>query len=541
MAEQGELTAEVVTTALQSQTAAINADFAKMPETVGRATQRMANEWTVFIGELDKTSGASSAVAGALNGVAGNLDQIASLALVAGEAIFAAFATRAGGVLVKYGQDLMAVRAASTANAQASIASGNAANWATLQAEKLATAELSRARAMQSATAAALAEVSATSAAAQQAAIYGPQRAAIERDVAAARTSNAAATRAVTLAEQQLLTAQKAGIAAAGALTAQTTANAGLMTTAWGKVQGAARGVMNAVRAIPTSWMVMIAVVGWEAGVAGVKKLAEGLAELGLQSDGTRARLQQQREEMANQAGAAASAAQGLSDYKNVAIQVADNVDRMSEAERARYASGLASSKAYWEAVYREKSLLAELGQDTQAAKEEAGRHLAAISAGLRDVEAAAALTREAVANLIDPAAARLLADFNAQVDALKTKGTAAGEAVSKALADMLKQLDTGSTDSLRAMGQALEQLATDGSISAAQVGDAWEAALAKLSGDDLQNFAITAQAAFGDSARDAEALAGIMDSVLRRAIAATGQDFTSTCWQSRAWIPAWR
>ena len=527
MAGEGKLTSEAVITALKSQATAIDTEFATLPDTIGRATQRMANEWQVFIGELDKTTGASAAAASAINGVSSNLDAVASLATVAGEAAFAAFATKAGGALLTYGKELMAVRAATAASAEASIASGNAANWATLQAEKLAGAELARAKAVQSATAATLSELAATSAAAQQAAIYGPQRAALEREVAAARATNAAATQAVVAAERQLLLAQQAGITAAGALAAQTTANAGLMTTAWGKVQGAARGVINTIRSIPTTWMIAIAVVGWEAGVAGVKKLSEALAEMALKADGTRARLDKQREALAEQAGASASAAQALSEYKDVTVQVAENVARMGDAERERYGANLKHSQAYWEAIYREQSALQELGRGSAQAKDEAAKHLAEIGAGIRDLEAAAALTREAIANMIDPAAAQLLGAFNQQVDDLKAKGTAAGEAISKALAEMAKQLDTESGASVRAFGQALDELAANGTISASQVSDAWTGAMAKLNGEALQKFAITAQAAFGDSERDARALSDVMDNVLKRAIANTGQDFT--------------
>lgn len=79
MAEDGRLTTETVVTALQQQAAAIDAEFQQMPETIGRATQRLANEWQIFLGELNSTSGASELAVSALNGVAENLDSIAAL------------------------------------------------------------------------------------------------------------------------------------------------------------------------------------------------------------------------------------------------------------------------------------------------------------------------------------------------------------------------------------------------------------------------------------------------------------------------------
>ena len=102
MAEQEALTTEVVLGALQSQAAAIDAEFSKLPDTIERAAQRMANNWQVFVGELDKTTGASDAVAGGLNAVAENLDEIASAAATAGEVVVTALAVKAAAALRGY-------------------------------------------------------------------------------------------------------------------------------------------------------------------------------------------------------------------------------------------------------------------------------------------------------------------------------------------------------------------------------------------------------------------------------------------------------
>ncbi|WP_221800433.1 tape measure protein [Oceanobacter mangrovi] len=87
MAEEGKLTTETVVKALQEQAAAIDNEFSQMPETVARAANHMANEWQIFLGEMDKTTGVSQLAIDALNGIAGNLDNIASLAATAGIAI----------------------------------------------------------------------------------------------------------------------------------------------------------------------------------------------------------------------------------------------------------------------------------------------------------------------------------------------------------------------------------------------------------------------------------------------------------------------
>ena len=63
MAENGELSAEKVIKALQSQSAAIEADYAKFPTTIGNALQRITTQWQILIGTMDQANGASATVA----------------------------------------------------------------------------------------------------------------------------------------------------------------------------------------------------------------------------------------------------------------------------------------------------------------------------------------------------------------------------------------------------------------------------------------------------------------------------------------------
>ncbi|WP_454752067.1 tape measure protein [Cupriavidus necator] len=89
LAEAGRLTADTVVGALQGQSAALQAEFAKMPATIGRAIQNLSTEWTRYVGEVDKANGASSAVASAINALARNLDTLGSLLYSAGKAAVA--------------------------------------------------------------------------------------------------------------------------------------------------------------------------------------------------------------------------------------------------------------------------------------------------------------------------------------------------------------------------------------------------------------------------------------------------------------------
>ncbi len=70
MAEQGELTAEVIATALQKVAPQIEADFAKMPKTVGQALTGLKNEILIYVGATDQATGGTSALANVIGEVA---------------------------------------------------------------------------------------------------------------------------------------------------------------------------------------------------------------------------------------------------------------------------------------------------------------------------------------------------------------------------------------------------------------------------------------------------------------------------------------
>lgn len=95
LAEQGKLTSQTVIQALQGQSAALKREFEALPATVSRALTNLSTEWTKFIGELDRSSGASSLVAEGINKIAANLDTIARVAAVAGAALTASLGVKA--------------------------------------------------------------------------------------------------------------------------------------------------------------------------------------------------------------------------------------------------------------------------------------------------------------------------------------------------------------------------------------------------------------------------------------------------------------
>ena len=86
MAEEGELTPQLIIGATKEVTEEVQRQFEQLPLTIGRATNQLANSWLDFIGNTDKTLSASKLVAGAISTVADNLDLLAAAVIIAGTA-----------------------------------------------------------------------------------------------------------------------------------------------------------------------------------------------------------------------------------------------------------------------------------------------------------------------------------------------------------------------------------------------------------------------------------------------------------------------
>jgi tape measure domain-containing protein len=131
MAEAGALSSEVVIKALQGQSDAVASEFAKLPPTVGRAIQNLSTSWTLYVGETDKATGASTMAASAINALSANLKTVAGYLLDAGQAAAAFVALKLAqhftGLGVAAAQSAVAVAANTAALTAASAASSGAA------------------------------------------------------------------------------------------------------------------------------------------------------------------------------------------------------------------------------------------------------------------------------------------------------------------------------------------------------------------------------------------------------------------------------
>lgn len=73
-AEDGELSAEIIIKALEKQANAIDIDFSKMNKTVGQSMTQMTNSIMGLIGEIDKSTGASSSLSNIITKMSMDMD-----------------------------------------------------------------------------------------------------------------------------------------------------------------------------------------------------------------------------------------------------------------------------------------------------------------------------------------------------------------------------------------------------------------------------------------------------------------------------------
>lgn len=110
LAEAGELTANKVTSALRSQVAVIDAEFAKLPVTVADAYQRMENAAKRWIGQNDAALGGTRALAGGMGLLAENFGTVADAAVTAAGVVGAVYAGRAVAAAVTGTRELVAAQ-----------------------------------------------------------------------------------------------------------------------------------------------------------------------------------------------------------------------------------------------------------------------------------------------------------------------------------------------------------------------------------------------------------------------------------------------
>lgn len=150
MAEDGELTTEVVLRAVRESAEGVQAQYDQMPKTIGRAVNELTNAWMQFIGQTDGALSASSVAATIISTLAQNLNVLGNAALVVAGIMVGRFMagliqTSAGLVKQTYlmataNQTLIARAAIEVKAAQSALAMARATDAETAAVARLAAA-----------------------------------------------------------------------------------------------------------------------------------------------------------------------------------------------------------------------------------------------------------------------------------------------------------------------------------------------------------------------------------------------------------------
>lgn len=150
MAEDGELTTEVVLRAVRESAEGVQAQYDQMPKTIGRAVNELSNAWMQFVGRTDGALSASSVAATIISTLAQNLNVLGNAALVVAGIMVGRFMagliqTSAGLVKQTYlmataNQTLIARAAIEVKAAQSALALARATDAEAAAVARLATA-----------------------------------------------------------------------------------------------------------------------------------------------------------------------------------------------------------------------------------------------------------------------------------------------------------------------------------------------------------------------------------------------------------------
>ncbi len=162
MAEDGELTPQIILSATKEAAAEIEKQYQSMPLTIGRAGAHLGNAWTEYLNKTDNAISLTATVAAAISGLANNLDLFGNVALVvaavaasrfvAGMVQSAVAMARNAAVTAASNNALVARAAIEVKAAQASVAMAASTDRATLATERLTLANRNLAVAMRAAT-----------------------------------------------------------------------------------------------------------------------------------------------------------------------------------------------------------------------------------------------------------------------------------------------------------------------------------------------------------------------------------------------------
>lgn len=116
LASEGKITSEVLYNAFRMMQERVDKIFGKTTPTIGQSMQVLSNNWTKFVGELDKSIGITSKISGLIMALSKNLDLLAAAAAVTGAVLLVGFGPALVGAITTATTAVLGFTAAVMAN-----------------------------------------------------------------------------------------------------------------------------------------------------------------------------------------------------------------------------------------------------------------------------------------------------------------------------------------------------------------------------------------------------------------------------------------
>lgn len=256
-AQEGKLTADLVTRAIQTQQQTLRDEFAKLPPTVGQAFTALRNAAIQWIGDLDQAKGATRDLADAILFLADNIGTLANLLLTGAQVWLAYYAA------FRIVPAVIAALAAAFTGLRAAIALNTPAM----------RAAAAQAAALGSTFAGAAAGVQAFSLSMTGAAIAGASMATKLKAAAAVVFAAFAGLKIGEYLREEFLEVELFGIALAAGLTKAANVIKNSFIITWGVIRAAALSMFNDVLERGAAFADRLA--GFQEAIPGVRRLAE--------------------------------------------------------------------------------------------------------------------------------------------------------------------------------------------------------------------------------------------------------------------------
>lgn len=271
------------------------------------------------------------------------------------------------------------------------------------------------------------------------------------------------------------------------------------------------------LKALPANAQIAIALIGVELAIQGAKKLGEAIGDA-LASDEVRKSQEELQQTASTLANRYSELAQKYQQFAREQVLSAEQVAKLSEQERAAYATRLKGLEDYQKAELRSLEIRQKAGiaTDNEISRlEELRTQLSATRTGFESLATGAKTAGDALKDGITQGAVQ----FKQQLQGIQKDS----ETASKKISEIFKTLDFGSATTLSDFALGLASIGAESEKTAAIVRDGLGEALKNLSGEQLLWFQANAQSAFEQLGTSAQEASLVLETTLQAALERLG------------------